>query len=398
MWRSGGSEHEDTLSGVRLIVVIPTYNNAGTLPQVVRAVQAQGFPVLLVNDGSTDTTESLLSELGLDELISYTPNRGKGYALNCAFTLAGERGYTHALTFDADGQHQVADLQVLRQAAQAYPEALIMGSRNLRDEGMPARNSFGNRFSNFWVLVNTGIHMPDTQTGLRVYPLKQLKSPYIRWPRYEGELEVLVRACWQQVEVVSVPVSVHYEPKATRVSHFRPFKDSMRIAALNCTLVPQALVYYLPRRILRQARRKGFRAFMREDVFGANAPASKIALSVGIGLFFSCSPFWGFQWLLAFLVAQFCQANPYTAFVASNASIPPVIPFLLYAEFLTGALLLGRSLALPPLGELDVEYIKSSLAQFIVGSLFFALVVGVAGWLLVYGVVSFYRRRRGIKL
>lgn len=392
----GGGEHEDRLPGVRLVVVIPTYNNAGTLCGVVRAVQTQGLPVLLVNDGSTDGTEDLLAELHVEELISYRRNRGKGYALNRAFGLAVERGYTHALTFDADGQHHVEDLQELFRAAVAHPAALILGSRDLRDEGMPARNSFGNRFSNFWVLANTGCRLPDTQTGLRVYPLAQLRRPYIRWPRYEGELEVLVKACWRGVEVRSVPVRVHYEPKATRVSHFRPFMDSMRIAALNCTLVPQALVYYLPRRILQSVHRKGFKAFVREDVLGASAPARVIALSVGIGLFFSCSPFWGFQWLLAFVVAKLCRVNPYTAFLASNASIPPVIPFLLYAEFLVGALLLGRGLAVPSLGEVDVEYIRGSLVQFVVGSLFFALVVGTLGGLLVYGGVRLYRRNRGI--
>ena len=231
-------------------VVIPTYNNAGTLPQVVAQVQAYGLPVMVVDDGCTDATGEWLRQAKGITVVSYTPNRGKGYALRQGFERARRMGYSYVLTIDADGQHKAHDIPRLLQAHAARPEALIIGSRNLNAEHMPRGNTFANRFSNFWFAVQTAHPLPDTQTGFRIYPLCHYgRLWWLTW-RYEAELELLVWAVWKGAPVCPVTVDVYYPPRELRVSHFRPYADFLRISLLNTVLCVLAVVYGYPRMLI----------------------------------------------------------------------------------------------------------------------------------------------------
>ena len=225
-----------------ICAVIPTYNNGGTVADVVRGVLRQGLPVIVVDDGSTDDTAQRLEGLEIDR-IRHARNQGKGRALKTGLEEARRLGYRFALTLDADGQHDPADIPAL--VAAAGPRTLVIGSRNLTAEGMPAGNTFANRFSNFWFTVQTGRKLPDTQTGFRVYPLEDLPSLRLLTSRYEAELALLVFSAWKNLRIVPVPVRVYYPED--RVSHFRPFADFFRISVLNPVLCVLALVYGYPR-------------------------------------------------------------------------------------------------------------------------------------------------------
>ena len=228
-----------------ICAVIPTYNNGGTVAAVVRGVLAQGLPVLVVDDGSVDGTEEALK--GLDIIVlRHQKNLGKGRALKTGLEEARRLGYRFALTIDADGQHDPADIPVL--VAAAGEKTLVVGSRNLTADGMPSGSTFANRFSNFWFTVQTGRKLPDTQTGFRIYPLEDLPSLKLLTSRYEAELTLLVFSAWRGVRMVPVPVKVYYPED--RVSHFRPFADFFRISLLNTVLCVVALVYGYPRMLL----------------------------------------------------------------------------------------------------------------------------------------------------
>ena len=228
-----------------ICAVIPTYNNGGTVADVVRGVLRQGLPVIVVDDGSTDDTAQRLEGLESDK-VRHTTNQGKGRALKSGLEEARRLGYRFALTLDADGQHDPADIPAL--VAAAGPRTLVIGSRNLTAEGMPAGNTFANRFSNFWFTVQTGRKLPDTQTGFRVYPLEDIPSLKLLTSRYEAELALLVFSAWKNLRIVPVPVRVYYPED--RVSHFRPFADFARISVLNTVLCVLALVYGYPRMLL----------------------------------------------------------------------------------------------------------------------------------------------------
>ena len=239
--------------------VIPTYNNARTVADIVRRTKAVCGGVIVVNDGSTDNTLRELQPFGNTiTLISYSRNRGKGYALRRGMEAARKAGYNYAVTIDSDGQHSPEEIPSLVNALptdDAPRPTLIVGSRwqdvgnadNL-PQGMPAGNTFANRFSNFWFRVQTGISLPDTQTGFRVYPLLHLPCLKLLTYRYESELELLVFSAWRGVNIKPVPVSVSYPDD--RVSHFRPFRDFFRISLLNTILCLLAIVYGYPRLLL----------------------------------------------------------------------------------------------------------------------------------------------------
>ena len=239
--------------------VIPTYNNVRTVADIVRRTLAVCSDVIVVNDGSTDDTLQELQPFGdTIRIITYSRNRGKGYALRRGLEAARKAGFDYAVTIDSDGQHSPEEIQNLINALSTLHSplsTLVVGSRNLQADGMPAGNTFANRFSNFWFRLQTGLRLPDTQTGFRVYPLHNLPCLSLLTYRYESELELLVFSAWRGVRIVPVPVSVSYP--ADRVSHFRPFRDFFRISLLNTILCLLAIVYGYPRMLL--CRKKGGR-------------------------------------------------------------------------------------------------------------------------------------------
>ena len=201
------------------VVIIPTYNNAGTLQDVLERTLAQGLPVALVDDGCTDNTRELLAGFKDVTVIAHPKNLGKGAALKTAFRWALEKGYTYAVTIDSDGQHYPEDIPLL--IKEKGENTLVVGSRTTR--GANAGGSFANRFSNFWFTAYTGIRLTDTQTGFRLYPLRDLPSMKVVGNRYEAELSLLLFSAWKGLRLVPVQVRVNY-PR-DRVTHFRPFQD-----------------------------------------------------------------------------------------------------------------------------------------------------------------------------
>lgn len=242
-----------TMRRLGVCVVIPTYNNAGTLRHVVEEVLEQvgtePGSVIVVNDGCTDSTATILASLGNRiTVVTHEVNRGKGCALKSGFRRAAELGFEYAVTIDSDGQHFASDIPHFVRAIAENPGALIVGERNLTNVDINAKSSFANKFSNFWFAVQTGRRLRDTQTGYRAYPLRHLHGIDLLTSRYEAELELLVMAAWHGVPLVGIPIGVYYPPQAERVSHFRPALDFTRISVLNTLLCIAAVVYALPLR------------------------------------------------------------------------------------------------------------------------------------------------------
>ena len=226
------------------VVIIPTYNNAGTLKDVLSRTLAQGLPIVVVDDGCTDGTREILSGFNDVTVIAHPKNQGKGTALKTAFRWALEKGYAYAVTIDSDGQHYPEDIPELLKAK--GERTIVVGSRTTR--GANAGGSFANRFSNFWFTAYTGIRLTDTQTGFRLYPLHDLPSLRVVGNRYEAELSLLLFSAWKGLRLVPVQVRVNY-PK-DRVTHFRPFQDFMRITLVNIIGLPLAIFYGWPRILL----------------------------------------------------------------------------------------------------------------------------------------------------
>jgi glycosyltransferase involved in cell wall biosynthesis len=380
-------------------VIIPTYNNQRTLVSVIEAVLIQTQNIIIVNDGSTDATSELLEKFKNLEQIHLPKNKGKGNALRHGFRKASELGYSHAITIDSDGQHFAEDIPVFLKAAEeeGRDDVLLIGARNMQQDGVPKKSSFGNKFSNFWFWFETGIDLQDTQSGFRLYPLKPISELSLYTNKFEFEIEVIVKTAWKDVLVKNIPIQVHYDQE-DRVSHFRPFKDFTRISILNTYLVIIAIFYIKPRTLIRKVRKIGWKKFIQEDFLGGNDSPRKKAYSVALGIVIGLSPFWGFHTVVVIFLAIFLNLNKVIAFTFSNISLPPFIPFVLFASSQVGNFVLGQdtSYSLEELGK-NYELLKH-LQAYLIGSFVLAIVSALVFGFLSYIVFSLIDRKRIAKL
>ncbi|RKS96873.1 DUF2062 domain-containing protein [Chryseobacterium defluvii] len=379
-------EVRNAISEKKICVLIPTYNNEKTLKRVIDGVLDYTENIIVINDGSTDSTPEILSAYPQITTVALPENKGKGNGLKTGFRKAKKLGYDYAITIDSDGQHYPDDIPVFVETLlQEKEDVLLIGNRNMSQDGIPKKSSFGNRFSNFWFWFETGIKLEDTQSGYRLYPLHKIPKKYFT-PKFEFEIEIIVRTAWRHVPVKNVPVKVLYDP-AERVSHFRPFKDFTRISILNTILVIITLFYIIPRNFVNNFKKKSFKKFIKEDVLESDGSNRTKAFSVALGIFIGLSPFWGLHTLLVISLAVLFKLNKVLAFVASNISLPPFIPFIIAAALFLGApFVQGDSNILTQ--ELNFDLVKNNLLQYVIGSAILATTMsalsGIATYLLLH--------------
>jgi len=219
-------------------VIIPVYNHQQQVGTVIGAAQKLNLPVFVVNDGSTDSTPELIKQISNISLLHHSLNRGKGAAILTGFAAAAEQGFSWAITIDADGQHDPNDARNLLAAVHDGRRTIVVGKRQgMAGENVPWTSRFGRWFSNFWVWVSGGPFITDSQSGFRLYPLPESLRLNVKAARYQFEVEILVKAKQAGIEILETPVSVIYQPKGMRVSHFRPWLDFWRNSTTFCRLI-----------------------------------------------------------------------------------------------------------------------------------------------------------------
>ena len=382
-------------SDLKVCVIIPTYNNAGTLALIIRDVSSYAIDIIVVNDGSTDATEQIANDFPFVELISYPVNVGKGWALRKAFKFAQSQNYDYAITIDSDGQHFAKDLPAFFEKLESTPNTIIVGSRNMDQAAIPGKSSFGHKFSNFWFKVETGIDCPDTQSGFRLYPLQLLKDINFITRKYEFEIEVLVRAAWKGIAIDSVPVTVYYAPKETRISHFRPFRDFSRVSILNTFLVVISFAYIKPRDFSRALfGKKKSRQELFEQLLSLNSSDQLKAASIGVGVFSGILPIWGLQLFAGLLLAVFFKLNKTLVIISSNISIPPMIPLIIFLSYKTGGFWVGdKNTDMAFSFHITVQSIGQHIEQYIYGSITFAFIAGLLAALLTFILLRLFKRK-----
>lgn len=387
---------QEKFANLKCCVIIPTYNNGGTLQRVIEEVLEYTDDLIVINDGATDNTAAILNAFeDKATILHHKHNQGKGKALRNGFAHAQQKGYVYAITMDSDGQHFAADLPRFLEAIQDEPDSLIIGARNMKQENVPGKSSFGNRFSNFWFWAETGIQLDDTQSGYRLYPIQKMKGIAFITKKFEFEIEVLVKSAWKGIKVWNIPIKVHYEAGKDRISHFRPFHDFGRISVLNTFLVTLALLYYIPLRFFKSLTQKNIENFIKKNFFDRNEPPQKKATAVGFGVFMGIFPVWGYQMIIGVAVAHFLRLNKALVLVAANISIPPMIPLILYGSYRFGAIFMDD-----PKNDilfhdgLTLANLKDNLVQYLIGALLLATTLGLLSGLLTYIYLKIRRRDR----
>ena len=401
------SEIQNKINELKLCVIIPTYNNAGTIAKVVTSVLQYTKNVIVVNDGSTDNTQQIISEINNIEIVTYPKNKGKGYALQQGFKYAINKGFDFAITIDSDGQHFAEDIPTFVEKLEENKNVLLIGARNMSQDGVPGKSSFGNKFSNFWFKIETGKSMPDTQSGYRLYPIHRYKKMLYFTKKYEFEIEIIVRSAWKEIEVDSVPIKIYYSPPEERVSHFRPFKDFTRISILNSILVFIAFVYVKPIMFVKYLFTNNPVKIVKEQIAKHNDSNFKVASAIAFGLFMGIFPVWGFQMILAATVAHFLKLNKIIVLVFSNISIAPMVPIIIYLSYQTGGIVLGNTNDLMS-GEkiialkntiMSGEFFTAgneigySIYQYLIGSVVFGIVLGLSVGLISLILLNIFRKK-----
>ncbi|RLD85394.1 MAG: DUF2062 domain-containing protein [Bacteroidetes bacterium] len=393
---------------LNICVVMPTYNNASTLIRVINDIRQYCPDVIVVNDGSTDETKILLTRFTEIEVITFKENRGKGVALREGLRKAALMGFAYAITIDSDGQHFADDIPQFVETIEKSPGSVIVGARNIQADGMPSKNTFANKFSNFWFKLETGISLPDTQSGFRLYPLDPIKGMKFFSSKYEFEVEILVRLAWKEIPILSLPVKVYYPPEEERVSHFRPLRDFTRISILNTFLVLITLLWIWPRDLVKYFMANKLSGIIREQLTSHNESPKKVASAVGFGLFMGILPVWGFQMLLAAFFAHLLKINKVIVLVASNISLPPMIPVIIYSGYRLGGLFIKGNTNLMTKESLDILYqhvisgdfyraleqLGLGFWQYLLGSIFLGLTVAGTGYLITWILSAVYVKKR----
>ncbi|MEI6148716.1 MAG: DUF2062 domain-containing protein [bacterium] len=376
-------------------VAIPVYNNKDTLRAVALACREELPHVVVVDDGSTDTDiGALLSDVDV-RVLRHAVNAGKGQAILTALRYVRERGGEFMITLDADGQHHPGDIPKLLAAIEGNPAAIIIGARRMDGPNVPAASRFGLRFSDFWLRVETGVGMRDTQSGFRAYPVAYVSALRLTGNRYEFETEVLAKAAWAGLAVVSVDVEVTYAERGRRVSHFKPWLDNLRISWMHSKLVSRRLLPWPHRQLVRRVEGRSavslrhpilfFKSLMLE-----HATPAELGTAAAVGTFIATLPILSLHTVLIIYVTTRLHLNRVMAVTIQNVCMPPLVPFLCVE--LGYWMRHGRWLR-EMTRESWVHQAPQRLWEWCLGSLVAAPVIAVVTGLLVFAVATWLGRK-----
>ena len=225
----------------RPCVLIPCYNHGAMMASVLARLAPFDLPCLVVDDGSDETTRRTLEALAADRpqvtLLRLAENSGKGAAVMQGLKACADRGFTHAVQVDADGQHAIEDIPKLLALAERHPDALISG-QPVYDDSIPRSRLYGRWITHVWVWIETlSLQLKDSMCGFRVYPIAPVMRLAAGTPlgrRMDFDTEVMVRLYWQGNTSYFLPTRVTYPPDG--VSHFDALKDNVRISLMHTRL------------------------------------------------------------------------------------------------------------------------------------------------------------------
>lgn len=226
---------------MKYCIVIPNFNHTLFLDELINKLVQFDLPIIMVNDASNAQATELFRELAkkhqLLTVLEHQVNQGKGGAVQTGLHAAFKQGYSHALQVDADGQHNIDDVEKLIAESRRFPDALISG-KPIYDESIPKSRYYARNITHFWVWIETlSFKIKDTMCGYRVYPLLAtvgLLQQQKLGKRMDFDIEVMVRLFWKNIEFRFIDTAVEYPEHG--VSHFRALEDNVLISWMHTRL------------------------------------------------------------------------------------------------------------------------------------------------------------------
>ena len=235
----------------KFCIIIPCYRHAIFIPGILAKLNSFNLPVIIVDDGNIPEDQKSLEGLARNKnniyLISYQPNRGKGYAFTMGLKKAAELGYTHAIQLDADGQHNISDLNRIMEISEEHPCDLVSGAP-LYDEPAPFARRFFRKLTTFFCRVETlSSEIKDAMIGFRSYPVREtlslITSCHIS-NRMNFDIEIMVRLKWKGIHIKFFDTRIIYPENG--ISNFKVLRDNFYLSMLHtklCTLMILTLPY-----------------------------------------------------------------------------------------------------------------------------------------------------------
>ncbi len=384
------------------VVIAPTFNNVRTLERVLRGIDQSDLPVIVVDDGCGDGSFEILESwrrASRRRVVVYHPrNRGKAAALRTGFEAARQMGYTHAITIDTDGQLDPAEIRNLSRIGQEFPDSLVLGCRPAMAENDPRLSRLGRWTSNVLLRWEAGVTISDSQCGFRVYPLRSIDRINCFSSRYGFETEILVRAAWAGLPIRECPVGCIYAVPEGRVSHFRPWRDSLRCGGMHVRLLVRSMMPISAQRTRPSGDLEApamiwqrlLRSFNPVALIRAmrHSPAERTGFSKGlaIGVFIANTPLYGFHSLLSLYAARCLRLNPMPVLFGSHLSSPAFGPMLIAAAITIGHLLLYGTL--PPMRHFNPSIIgylalaRSVILEWTIGGAVLGAILGMIAYII----------------
>jgi len=324
---------EKSLSEIKILLVIPVYNNVRSLRDVVSRALLTGYDLLIVDDGCTDGSMESIRDISVN-MVSHPVNMGKGVAIRSAAARADDMGYTHMITIDADGQHDPSEAVLFADKIKANPLSIIVGNRGFPDKDVPLSSRFGRANSNFWLKVSCGADLPDTQSGYRAYPVKALTQIKCTSSRYDYEIEILVRSAWAGLSLDYVNISVKYSEETRKGSHFDPLRDNLRCSAVFSRLAFRNFMPWPHKILFGETRIEKFNLIIAspfkfiKTLLLERISLNEIAFAVMLGIFLGVLPIIGMHCAAIVFCATRLRLNRLISLNISHICAPPFVPAL----------------------------------------------------------------------
>jgi len=249
---------------MKVCIVVPFYNHAGAIGNVVDALKPLGLHCLIVDDGSDAESQRVLSDITAREswveVIRLPQNGGKGAAVMAGCDAALAAGFTHALQIDADGQHDAGDAARMLELAARHPDAMI-GGVAVYDSTVPRSRRYGRYLTHGCVWINTlSLQIRDSMCGFRVYPLAptcKLWRQHRIGRRMDFDIEIMVRLHWGGVRIIAFPTRVTYPRDG--ISHFKMLEDNLFITRMHIRLL-FGMLWRMPALLARNWAHRGPKA------------------------------------------------------------------------------------------------------------------------------------------